>query len=88
MYGTNAIVGMVNGLFVTYMGIVVNQPGMATPIAGPIVALGFNDVTSTVITIVVVAIISLILSFIIGTFINKKQMGINLNTPKLNKQVN
>lgn len=88
LYGTNAIVGMVNGLFVTYMGIVVNQPGMATPIAGPIVALGFNDVTSTVITIVVVAIISLILSFIIGTFINKKQMGINLNTPKLNKQVN
>ncbi|MEJ7541476.1 PTS sugar transporter subunit IIC [Staphylococcus intermedius] len=86
LYGTNAIVGMVNGLFITYMGIVVNQPGMATPIAGPIVALGFNEVVPTVITIVVVAIISMILSFFIGTFISKKRPSLDINMPQVKQQ--
>ncbi len=86
LYGTNAIVGMVNGLFITYMGIVVNQPGMATPIAGPIVALGFNDALRTAITIVVVAIISILLSYIISTFISKKRLTFNVHTPQLKQQ--
>lgn len=88
LYGTNAVVGMVNGLFITYMGIVVNQPGMATPIAGPIVALGFNEVVPTVITIVVVAIISIIMSFFIGTFISKKRPSLDIKVPHVNQQTN
>lgn len=88
LYGTNAIVGMVNGLFITYMGIVVNQPGMATPIAGPIVALGFNEMVPTVITIVVVAIISIILSFFIGTFISKKRPSLDIKMPHVKQQTN
>lgn len=88
LYGTNAIVGMVNGLFITYMGIVVNQPGMATPIAGPIVALGFNEMVPTVITIVVVAIISIILSFFIGTFISRKRPSLDIKMPHVKQQTN
>ncbi|MCS4486140.1 PTS sugar transporter subunit IIC [Staphylococcus americanisciuri] len=88
LYGTNAIVGAINGLFITYMGIVVNQPGMATPIAGPIVALGFNEAVPTVITIVVVAIISIILSYIIGTFMSKRNFNFNFKSNKLNNQTN
>lgn len=70
------------------MGIVVNQPGMATPIAGPIVALGFNEVVPTVITIVVVAIISIIMSFFIGTFISKKRPTLDIQVPHVNQQTN
>ncbi|ARJ50561.1 PTS sugar transporter subunit IIC [Staphylococcus lutrae] len=88
LYGTNAIIGMVNGLFITYMGIMVNQPGMATPIAGPIVALGFNKLLPTLITIIVVALISIILSIFIGTFINKKHSPFNIHVPRIKQQTN
>ncbi|AVP36335.1 PTS sugar transporter subunit IIC [Staphylococcus felis] len=86
LYGTNAIVGMVNGLIVTAMGIVVNQPGMATPIAGPIVALGFNDNMKVLITVIIVAIVSLILSYIIGTIISKKNLAVGFKRNQLENQ--
>ena len=42
---------------------------MATPIAGAIVLFGFNNPVSSAITIIAVAITSLILAYIIGTLI-------------------
>ncbi|MGV3244747.1 PTS sugar transporter subunit IIC [Staphylococcus sp. 11261D007BR] len=88
LYGANAIVGMVNGLIITAMGIVVNQPGMATPIAGPIVALGFNDSMRVIITVIIVAIVSIILGMIIGTIMNKKNFGVKMQqSNKVENQV-
>lgn len=37
LYGTNAIIGVVNACIVTFSGLVIGVKGMATPIAGAIV---------------------------------------------------
>ena len=71
LYGINAIIGMVNASIVTFVGLVINVTGMATPIAGAIVLFGFNNAVKTIVTIIVVAIVSIILAFIFGKLINK-----------------
>ena len=47
-------------------GLVINVTGMATPIAGAIVLLGFNDPIKSVITIITASITSILLSLVIG----------------------
>lgn len=71
LYGTNAIIGVFNAIIVTMAGLVINVTGMATPIAGAIVLFGFNKAVPSIITIVAVIVTSLLLSWIIGKFINK-----------------
>ncbi|MCU5745855.1 PTS sugar transporter subunit IIC [Staphylococcus sp. SQ8-PEA] len=89
LYGSNAIIGVVNALIVTFSGLVLNAPGMATPIAGPIVLFGFNKPLNIVITLVIVAIVSVILSLIIGKIISRSHLShINLKPSELKKQVN
>ncbi|MCY1573972.1 PTS sugar transporter subunit IIC [Staphylococcus pettenkoferi] len=89
LYGTNAIIGVVNAIIVTVSGLVLNTPGMATPIAGPVVLFGFNEPARIVITLVIVAVVSIILSLIIGKLIKKLNLSkLNFKTPKLNKQAN
>ena len=44
---------------------------MATPIAGAIVLYGFNDAVRSTITIIAVAIASVILAYVISAIINK-----------------
>ena len=68
LYGTNAIIGVVNACIVTFSGLVIGVKGMATPI-GAIVLFGFNDATKSIITIIVVAVVSVVLAFIFSTLI-------------------
>ncbi|MEJ7172599.1 PTS sugar transporter subunit IIC, partial [Staphylococcus capitis] len=70
-YGTNALIGMVNACIIAFSGLKIGVTGMATPIAGAIVLFGFNNPVSSAITIIAVAITSLVLAFIIGTLIKK-----------------
>ena len=62
LYSVNAIVGIINGCIITFSGLIINAEGVATPIAGPIVLFGFNGPVQSIITIVVVAINSLVWS--------------------------
>ena len=71
LYGTNALIGMVNACIIAFSGLKIGVTGMATPIAGAIVLFGFNNPVSSAITIIAVAITSLVLAFIIGTLIKK-----------------
>lgn len=88
LYGANAIIGVVNACIVTFSGLVIGVKGMATPIAGAIVLFGFNDALRSVITIIAVAVVSVILAFILGTIINKfNLMNISLKMPGKKKQV-
>ena len=69
LYSVNAIVGIINGCIITFSGLIINAEGVATPIAGPIVLFGFNGPVQSIITIVVVAINSLVWSFIFSMII-------------------
>lgn len=62
---------MVNACIIAFSGLKIGVTGMATPIAGAIVLFGFNNPVSSAITIIAVAITSLVLAFIIGTLIKK-----------------
>ena len=42
LYGTNAIIGMVNACIIAFSGLKIGVTGMATPMAGAIVLFGFN----------------------------------------------
>ena len=82
LYGTNALIGMVNACIVTFMGVVIGVKGMATPIAGAIVLFGFNEPMKAIITIVIVAIVSIILALIMSTIIKKfNLMNISFKLP-------
>lgn len=88
LYGTNALIGMVNACIVTFMGVVIGVKGMATPIAGAIVLFGFNEPMKAIITIVIVAIVSIILALIMSTIIKKfNLMNLSLNVPSRKNQV-
>ncbi|MCY1570041.1 PTS sugar transporter subunit IIC [Staphylococcus pettenkoferi] len=69
LYSVNAIVGIINGCIITFSGLIINAEGVATPIAGPIVLFGFNGPVQSIITIVVVAVNSLVWSFIFSMII-------------------
>ncbi|EKU45991.1 PTS sugar transporter subunit IIC [Staphylococcus massiliensis] len=88
LYGANAIIGMVNACIVTAFGLVVGVTGMATPIAGAIVLFGFNNAVTSIITIVIVAITSLVLAFIISKGMQKMNFNFNLKMPHFKKQTN
>lgn len=89
LYGTNAIIGVVNACIVTFSGLVINVTGMATPIAGAIVLFGFNDPIRATITIITVSITSILLSLVIGKTINKFNMtSLNFNLPRMKKHAN
>ncbi|COT13694.1 Uncharacterised protein [Streptococcus pneumoniae] len=61
---------------------------MATPIAGAIVLFGFNEPMKAIITIVIVAIVSIILALIMSTIIKKfNLMNLSLNVPSRKNQV-
>ena len=85
LYGTNALIGVVNACIVTFSGLVINVKGMATPIAGAIVLFGFNTPMKAVITIIAVAISSIILAFAISTLIKNSISWIYLSNYHLNK---
>ncbi len=88
LYGTNAIIGVVNACIVTFSGLVINVTGMATPIAGAIVLFGFNDPIRATITIIV-SITSILLSLVIGKTINNFNMtSLNFNLPRMKKHAN
>ena len=87
LYGTNALIGMVNACIVTFMGVVIGVKGMATPIAGAIVLFGFNTPMEAVITIIAVAISSIILAFVSSTLIKKfNLMDLSIKLPSKQKQ--
>lgn len=87
LYGTNAIIGVVNACIVTFSGLVIGVKGMATPIAGAIVLFGFNDATKSIITIIVVAVVSVALAFIFSTLIKKfNLMNMSIKLPSKQKQ--
>ena len=87
LYGTNALIGVVNACIVTFSGLVINVKGMATPIAGAIVLFGFNTPMKAVITIIAVAISSIILAFVISTLIKKfNLMDLSIKLPSKQKQ--
>ena len=87
LYGTNAIIGVVNACIVTFSGLVIGVKGMATPIAGAIVLFGFNDATKSIITIIVVAVVSVVLAFIFSTLIKKfNLMNMSIKLPSKQKQ--
>lgn len=89
LYGTNAIIGVVNACIVTFSGLVIKVTGMATPIAGAIVLFGFNDPIRATITIITVSITSILLSLVIGKTINKFNMtSLNFNLPRMKKHAN
>ncbi|NQE00502.1 PTS sugar transporter subunit IIC, partial [Staphylococcus xylosus] len=89
LYGTNAIIGVVNACIVTFSGLVINVTGMATPIAGAIVLFGFNDPIRAMITIITVSITSILLSLVIGKTINKFNMtSLNFNLSRMKKHAN
>ena len=89
LYGTNAIIGVVNACIVTFSGLVINVTGMATPIAGAIVLFGFNEPIRAVVTIVTVSIVSILLSLVIGKTLNKFNMTrLNFNLPRVKKHAN
>uniref|UniRef100_UPI001ABB5FE4 hypothetical protein n=1 Tax=Burkholderia vietnamiensis TaxID=60552 RepID=UPI001ABB5FE4 len=82
------LIGMVNAYIVTFMGVVIGVKGMATPIAGAIVLFGFNEPMKAIITIVIVAIVSIILALIMSTIIKKfNLMNLSLNVPSRKNQV-
>ncbi|HDF7680274.1 TPA: PTS sugar transporter subunit IIC [Staphylococcus aureus] len=82
LYGTNALIGVVNACIVTFSGLVIGVKGMATPIAGAIVLFGFNNAVTSIVTIATVIIVSIVLAYIIGTLINKfNLMNINFKMP-------
>ncbi|ARB76918.1 MULTISPECIES: PTS sugar transporter subunit IIC [Staphylococcus] len=88
LYGTNAIIGVVNACIVTFAGLVINVTGMATPIAGAIVLFGFNKPLPSVITIIVVAVVSIILAYIFGKLISKLNITkTDITIPGQNNQV-
>ncbi|GGG92957.1 PTS sugar transporter subunit IIC [Staphylococcus pragensis] len=87
LYGTNAIIGVVNACIVTFSGLVINVKGMATPIAGAIVLFGFNNATKSILTIIAVAITSVILAFVFSTLIKKfNLMNMSMKLPSKQKQ--
>ncbi|MBI5973119.1 MULTISPECIES: PTS sugar transporter subunit IIC [Staphylococcus] len=87
LYGTNAIIGVVNACIVTFSGLVIGVKGMATPIAGAIVLFGFNDAVRSVITIIAVAVVSIVLAFIFSTLIKKfNLMDMTIKMPSKQKQ--
>ena len=59
---------------------------MATPIAGAIVLFGFNDATKSIITIIVVAVVSVVLAFIFSTLIKKFNLMNMIKLPSKQKQ--
>ena len=69
LYGTNAIIGMVNACIIAFSGLKIGVTGMATPMAGAIVLFGFNSPIKSIITIAAVAVTGTILAFIIGSLI-------------------
>ncbi|WP_426806720.1 PTS sugar transporter subunit IIC [Staphylococcus capitis] len=71
LYGTNAIIGMVNACIIAFSGLKIGVTGMATPMAGAIVLFGFNSPIKSIITIAAVAVTGLILASIIGSLIKK-----------------
>ena len=71
LYGTNAIIGMVNAYIIAFSGLKIGVTGMATPMAGAIVLFGFNSPIKSIITIAAVAVTGLILASIIGSLIKK-----------------
>ena len=61
---------------------------MATPIAGAIVLFGFNKPLQSVITIIVVAVVSIILAYIFGKLISKLNITkTDITIPGQNNQV-
>ncbi|CIT34014.1 Uncharacterised protein [Streptococcus pneumoniae] len=81
------MIGVVNACIVTFSGLVINVKGMATPIAGAIVLFGFNTPMKAVITIIAVAISSIILAFVISTLIKKfNLMDLSIKLPSKQKQ--
>ncbi|RIL71763.1 PTS sugar transporter subunit IIC [Staphylococcus devriesei] len=87
LYGTNAIIGVVNACIVTFSGLVIGVKGMATPIAGAIVLFGFNDAVRSVITIIAVAVVSIVLALIFSTLIKKfNLMDMTIKMPSKQKQ--
>ena len=82
LFGSNAIIGVVNACIVTFSGLVINVKGMATPIAGAIVLFGFNNAVTSVITIVAVGIVSVVLAFVLSSLIKKFDlMNISFKLP-------
>ena len=82
LYGTNAIIGVVNACIVTFSGLVINVKGMATPIAGAIVLFGFNNAVTSIITIITVGIVSVVLAFVMSSIIKKfNLMNISFKLP-------
>ncbi len=88
LYGTNALIGVVNACIVTFSGLVINIKGMATPIAGAIVLFGFNNPVTSAITIAAVAIASVVLAFITSTIIKRfNLMDVSFKLPRRKSQV-
>ena len=88
LFGANAIIGVVNACIVTYSGLIIDIKGMATPIAGAIVLYGFNDAVRSTITIIAVAIASVILAYVISAIINKfNLMNVGFKLPRRKNQV-
>ena len=88
LFGANAIICVVNACIVTYSGLIIDIKGMATPIAGAIVLYGFNDAVRSTITIIAVAIASVILAYVISAIINKfNLMNVGFKLPRRKNQV-
>ena len=70
-------------LVLSYSGLIIDIKGMATPIAGAIVLYGFNDAVRSTITIIAVAIASVILAYVISAIINKfNLMNVGFKLPR------
>lgn len=88
LYGSNAIIGMVNACIITAFGLVINVTGMATPIAGFIVAFGFNDTTKVLLCGLAVAITSIVMAWIFATIFKKYDVSNMIKLPQFGKANN
>ncbi|RAI81135.1 PTS sugar transporter subunit IIC [Macrococcoides goetzii] len=85
LYGSNAIIGMVNACIITAFGLVINVTGMATPIAGFIVAFGFNDTVPVLLCGLAVAFSSIVLAWLFATFFKNHDISVSVKMPALKR---
>lgn len=85
LYGSNAIIGMVNACIITAFGLVINITGMATPIAGYIVAFGFNDTVPVLLCGLAVAVTSIVMAWLFASFFKKHDVSVPFSMPQMGK---
>lgn len=76
---------MVNACIITAFGLVINVTGMATPIAGFIVAFGFNDTVPVLLCGLAVAFSSIVLAWLFATFFKNHDISVSVKMPTLKR---